>query len=207
MIVYKTTNLINGKIYVGKDEGRNPGYLGSGDILKKAIEKYGKENFKKEILEICNIQEQLCEREKFWIKKLDARNPEIGYNIMEGGQGVGSFWFGKKRPIEQNKKHSEFMKGKKYLLGCKWSNDSREKMKGNKNAVGKQSFEHIRKKVIAKSKAIVQLTLDGQIIRKWESATVAARELKIPQQNICKVCLGQRKQAHNYKWEFDKNNA
>ena len=48
MIVYKTTNLINGKIYVGKYEGNRENYLGSGYILKKAIKKYGRENFKRE---------------------------------------------------------------------------------------------------------------------------------------------------------------
>ena len=37
MIVYKTTNLINGKIYVGKDSNDNPNYLGSGQIIKSAI--------------------------------------------------------------------------------------------------------------------------------------------------------------------------
>ena len=41
MIVYKTTNLINGKIYIGKDMKNNPNYLGSGTILRRAIKKYG----------------------------------------------------------------------------------------------------------------------------------------------------------------------
>jgi hypothetical protein len=49
MIIYKTTNLINGKMYVGQDSHNNPLYLGSGKVLGLAIEKYGIENFKKEI--------------------------------------------------------------------------------------------------------------------------------------------------------------
>lgn len=51
-IIYKTTNLINGKIYVGmhSTDNLNDGYLGSGWILKQAIKKYGKENFKREVL-------------------------------------------------------------------------------------------------------------------------------------------------------------
>jgi len=44
MIIYKTTNLINGKYYIGKDKYNNPSYLGSGFILYQAIKKYGKEN-------------------------------------------------------------------------------------------------------------------------------------------------------------------
>lgn len=47
MIIYKTTNKINGKIYVGLDTKNNPKYLGSGKIIKFAIKKYGKENFEK----------------------------------------------------------------------------------------------------------------------------------------------------------------
>lgn len=47
--IYKTTNLLNGIIYVGKDKRSRPGYLGSGTHLKRALLKYGKENFMKEI--------------------------------------------------------------------------------------------------------------------------------------------------------------
>jgi hypothetical protein len=50
VIIYKTTNLINNKIYIGKSNTNNSDYLGSGKRLKLAIKKYGKENFKKEML-------------------------------------------------------------------------------------------------------------------------------------------------------------
>lgn len=94
MIVYKTTNLLNGKIYVGKDESDRDHYLGSGYILKRAIEKYGKDNFKKEILETCDSRQVLEEREKYWIKESNATDPKIGYNVAEGGTG-GNTYFGK----------------------------------------------------------------------------------------------------------------
>jgi hypothetical protein len=50
--IYKTTNLINGKIYIGKHETSdlNDTYMGSGKVLMNAIKKYGKDSFKKEIL-------------------------------------------------------------------------------------------------------------------------------------------------------------
>lgn len=89
MIIYKTTNLINGKFYIGKDKNNNDSYLGSGLLLKKAIKKYGKENFKKEILEFCQDEEELNDKEKYWILNTNAIN--LGYNILEGGTGGDTF--------------------------------------------------------------------------------------------------------------------
>lgn len=89
-IIYKTTNLINGKFYVGQhNTSANDGYLGSGKILKQAICKYGKDNFKREILEHCD-SENINEKEIFWIAELSATDKNIGYNIAIGGSGNGN---------------------------------------------------------------------------------------------------------------------
>lgn len=87
MIIYKTTNLCNQKIYIGQDSKNNPKYLGSGLLLNHAIKKYGRENFIKEILEICETKDHLNKREIFWIKEYDSTNELIGYNISDGGTG------------------------------------------------------------------------------------------------------------------------
>lgn len=89
MYIYKTTNLINGKIYIGlseKEAYESIGYFGSGDLIKKAISKYGSSNFKKEILEnqIKNKKE-LVELEIKWIKHFKSDDRKIGYNISPGG--------------------------------------------------------------------------------------------------------------------------
>jgi group I intron endonuclease len=91
MVVYKTTNLITGKFYIGKDKYDNPNYMGSGIKLKDAIKSYGKHNFTKEILEYCNSYEHLNEREKHWIEEYNSTNPSIGYNISTGGDGGDNF--------------------------------------------------------------------------------------------------------------------
>ena len=87
MIIYKTTNLVNNKFYIGQDSNNNINYLGSGTLLIKAINKYGKENFRKEVIELCSSKKELDEREIFWIKTLNATNRNIAYNIREGGGG------------------------------------------------------------------------------------------------------------------------
>ena len=87
MVIYKTTNLINGKIYVGQDSHNDSNYLGSGYYLIRAVNKYGKENFQKEILCKCKTKEELNEKEIYWIKKLKSQNRAVGYNLTEGGQG------------------------------------------------------------------------------------------------------------------------
>lgn len=91
MVIYKTTNLINGKIYIGQDSKNDPEYFGSGVILEKSIKKHGIQNFKKEIIEVCETKDELNVREVFWIDKLKSSDESIGYNISKGGTGGDTF--------------------------------------------------------------------------------------------------------------------
>lgn len=86
IFVYKTTNLINNKIYVGihRTNDLNDGYLGSGVALCNAIEKYGRDMFNRIILEYCD-ENILEERERHWIMVTGSFNKEIGYNLTLGG--------------------------------------------------------------------------------------------------------------------------
>lgn len=90
MIVYKITNLINNKIYIGKSKYNKCDYYGSGVLIKKAINKYGINNFKKEIVEDCNNNDELNKKERFWINKFNSIVPN-GYNIAFGGEGGDNF--------------------------------------------------------------------------------------------------------------------
>ena len=86
--VYKTTNLVNGTIYIGvhRTNKLNDGYLGSGNLIKRAISKYGAENFKKEILKFFSSYKEalLYERELVTREFIDSRD---NYNLYEGGYG------------------------------------------------------------------------------------------------------------------------
>jgi hypothetical protein len=86
-IIYKTTNLINGKIYIGQhvcESDEFDGYLGSGVSLTNAVKHYGPENFKRETLRVCDTQLQLDAWGMLYIKKLNSTNKRIGYNILSG---------------------------------------------------------------------------------------------------------------------------
>jgi len=158
--IYKTTNLINNKIYIGKHKtSADDGYLGSGLILSYAVDKYGKENFKREIIEYCSSD--VGKREEYWIDKLNARNSKIGYNIAKGGIGGDNFtnhpnkenirktfmgFLGKHHTEETKNKISKNNKGKKRKplteeqieklrqinTGKKRSNETKQKIRESK---------------------------------------------------------------------------
>ena len=90
--IYKTTNLINGKIYIGQKKSKvflGNKYLGSGYKLKAAIKKYGPDNFNVELLESCDDKDALNNLEIYYISKYDSRNSDIGYNLAKGGNVIG----------------------------------------------------------------------------------------------------------------------
>jgi group I intron endonuclease len=109
MIVYKTINIVNNKIYVGQDSKNNQKYLGSGTIFLNAVKKYGKENFIKETLCFCSNQEDLDFQETYWIEKLNSCDKTIGYNILKKGRSPLGF----KHSDESKLKISLFHKNKK----------------------------------------------------------------------------------------------
>lgn len=90
--VYKTTNLINKKFYIGKHSTSNldDGYLGSGLILRSAILKYGKENFSREVLKFFDSSEEALTYEKILVTEEFCSRSNT-YNLTPGGSGN---WYG-----------------------------------------------------------------------------------------------------------------
>jgi group I intron endonuclease len=133
-IIYKTTCLINGKIYIGQHTLNNSNYLGSGKKLNNAIKCYGKQNFKRETLRECNTQKELDLFEQIYIKRFDSTNPDIGYNILKGT----SYDFGSGNPskipevqekIKNKIKNRGGLSGSNNpMFGKKWSDLKREQM-------------------------------------------------------------------------------
>lgn len=84
--IYLTTNLVNGKIYIGQHQFNydNANYIGSGTLFSKAVRKYGKENFKRKILRVCKTKHELSVWEHVFIIKYKSYDKKIGYNIALG---------------------------------------------------------------------------------------------------------------------------
>ena len=90
--IYKVTNLINQKIYVGmhKTSNLNDDYMGSGKVLKLVFVKYGIKNFKKEIIDIFSTNEEMLEAEANIVNEDFVKNPNT-YNLKIGGEGGFDF--------------------------------------------------------------------------------------------------------------------
>ena len=141
--MYKITNTINSRYYIGihSTNNMNDGYFGSGKLLNRAIKKYGKQNFLKEILCFVDNKNELRELEELivttdWI----VENRNVVYNVQKGGLGGAAVGnknrLGKPHPAKVKIKMSQDRKGSKHpMFGKKQSLESREKMSLNKKGI------------------------------------------------------------------------
>ena len=228
--VYKHTNLINGKVYIGITSkkpnqrwSRGNGYW-SNKHFYNAIKKYGwDEGFSHEILEDGLTEEEAKQKEVEYIAEFNSLAPN-GYNQTIGGEGCKGW----KMTEEQKKAISVRNKGKKrspeiceFLrnrqLGKKHTEESKRKM--SKSQTGrKHTEESIQKMRIARKaigippeatsaaaemhkKPIQQYSLQGEFIRAWESATEASNALGVDRHNIYRCINGKCKSSAGYVWK------
>jgi len=113
-IIYKTTNLLNGKFYIGMHVTSNidDGYLGSGRRIKAEIKKYGRENFKREVLETCTSKEELAAREAAIVTE-ELRADSLCLNLKNGGEGgsvIGWNYLSKEKRSELGRRGGEALR-------------------------------------------------------------------------------------------------
>lgn len=115
-IIYETTNKINNKKYRGAHvtENLNDGYLGSGRLLKRALAKYGFENFERKILCECDSVESMFAQEAILVNADWVKDPST-YNLKIGGEGGWDYINkeGLRWDEEKKKLHSIEMKKKR----------------------------------------------------------------------------------------------
>ena len=147
-LIYKITNIVNDKIYIGKHqtENINDTYFGSGVALEKAIKKYGKQFFKKEILFIFDSEDEMNLKEREIVTEAFIARKD-NYNNAIGGEG-GSNFKGKKHTEETKRKLSQKAKNRIF------SDETRKKISdGNRRRV---LSEETKLKLSEKAKARFQ---------------------------------------------------
>lgn len=182
--IYITTNKINNKKYIGKRQKDkfDVNYKGSGKYLRRAISKYGIENFDTNVLEWCNNVESLNLSEIKWIKYYNAQESSMFYNISAGGDWgdiskgmtekqykewgnkISKKLTGKKHTNETKLKMSVSMKGKKRLNKeniIKANTGKNNPMYGRKHS--KETIEKMKKNNASSKKVIC--ILNGQKIK------------------------------------------
>ncbi len=170
MKIYKTTNLINNKIYIGQSNENRKDYLG-GTILLKAIKKYGKNNFKMETIISGNFNKELInELEKHFIRLFNSNNRLIGYNIQNGGTSYGG------HSLETISKIKKSLTGKTMSLASRLKSSNSKKGKPAKN----------RRKVLN--------TITGFI---YDSVTIAEFENDLTYRTLARMLTGKRKNNTN----------
>jgi hypothetical protein len=141
--IYKTTNIVNGKYYIGMHttDNLNDGYVGSGKRLWYSINKYGKENFKCEILEMLPDSSSLRKREIELVNE-DLLKDSMCMNLTVGG-GDGFYFINKKG---LNNKSNQFILGNKASVE-KLRTDEKWRIRHSKIASENMKKSHILGKI------------------------------------------------------------
>lgn len=217
--IYKITNLINNKIYIGAHRTTNPmdNYFGSGDEIILAIKKYGKENFKKEILGF-HENEDLMYLEEAKIVDQDFINRQDTYNIVLGGgkpplsRGEQNGFFGKEhtditKKILSDKQKIKGIRPPSRKGSTPWNKnltkdtdkrvDSISKKLANKKA-STTTIETLRYSHIKQSRRVQ--CIETQEI--FDTIEEAKRKLNINSWNISRCARGLLQTAGGFTWKF-----
>jgi group I intron endonuclease len=202
--IYKITNLVNNKCYIGSSKnyrqrfGQHRHMLLYNNHCNKHLQssynKYGVINFKFELLELVT-EEELIIKEIYYIKLFDCLDPFKGYNkATEIKNTSGYKWSESSRKKLSNSKK-----------GTKMHPDTLKAIiNSNKNRIYKKGYklskEHIQKSLDPRYIPIIQYDLKGNFIKEWRSAVDAARDMNTDYKSIHACCTGERAMGYGYQW-------
>lgn len=221
--IYQIRNIISDKKYIGSTNNFSNRFSShkrnlrknshSNQHLQNAWNKHGEENFRFEIIELCDIENLLlleqAHIDKCWtigllynanqiadkppnrtgVKLTDAHKRNIG-NAQKAIGNKPPGWLGKKRGLEYSKKMSSLFKEIKHRPPSrKGSTITKE----HKDAISKSA-----------KKEVYQFSLDGKLIRKWNSIKEALTSLNksVKSSSISECLSGRNKTAYGYIWKF-----
>ena len=227
-IVYMTTNTVNNKFYIGvhKCIDLSDGYIGSGKILKKAIDKYGKDKFIREVLNVYTTEKEAYEEESRLVNETFIEvNENDSYNLSVGGKGSSTLGFMGKKHSESSKiklrevlkKHRVVRKiiciqtkevfdriidaRKIYGDSVKYSLKTGGKVKGMYTFVYLENYtdNHPIKEKRTRGKKVLCVEKN----KVYSSMRQAALDIgRKGNSSILKCCLGKIKKAHGYTYKF-----
>lgn len=228
--VYMHRNKINDKKYIGitcrKPEHRwgKDGHSYKGQVFKKAIEKYGWNNFDHVILFNELSAEDAYKKEQELIKLYKSNQKEFGYNLSAGGEHGSTGYLNNSMSIVvyqydldgnfiaeypslseaervtgiSNSSISSCCKGKQMYTGeFQWSYTKVDKMP----KIDKHQL--ISDKVRKKGKPVYCYDMDGNFIKKYNSARIASEETNTNQSQINVCCSGRTRYSNNFQWFYE----
>jgi len=183
--IYKTTNLLSDRYYIGMHSTDNldDGYLGSGNRLILAVRKHGRENFKREILEFCDNRESLRIRESEIIN-LDEVSKKDCMNLAVGGKGGFTDSGGPKAFSNKFKEDKEF--GEK-IRATLIENIRKAHKNGNvkyDNFAGKKHSEETKSKMSESSKGKGTGSSNSQFGTCWITKSGLNKKIKKEELNF-----------------------
>ena len=228
--VYMHRNKINDKKYIGitcrKPEHRwgKDGHSYKGQVFKKAIDKYGWNNFDHVILFNELSAEDAYKKEQEMIKLYKSNQKEFGYNLSVGGEHGSTGYLNNSMSIAvyqydldgnfiaeypslseaervtgiSNSSISSCCKGKQMYTGeFQWSYTKVDKMP----KIDKHQL--ISDKVRKKGKPVYCYDMDGNFIKKYNSARIASEETNTNQSQINVCCSGRTRYSNNFQWFYE----
>ena len=204
MIIYKITNNINGKIYIGQTTGslerrwRQHRCKSSGcRVLQKAIQKYGAERFTVEQIDTAADIDELNQKEKFWIQQYDCIVPN-GYNLKSGGNRPTYSEDSRQR---MSRNHADVSGENNPHYGVRLSVDVRKKISDSRK--GKTLSEQHRLKVAMASprrKSVLNIDTNEY----FSSSRMAEKHYGLPHGTVSRVCRGDGHTAGGFRWCYVK---